>query len=163
MDAKKAIKAMLKSADSVWKGYVEDLKNEELFVRPVPGCNHMGWQLGHLIQSEHEMMSALAPGKMPPLPPGFAGKYTKDTAGIDDPKQFHTKDVYLKAAADQRTAALKVLDALTDADLDKEAPEAVRSYAPKVVDLFNLHGVHWLMHAGQWAVIRRKLGKPPLF
>jgi len=26
-----------------------------------------------------------------------------------------------------------------------------------------LHPQHWLMHAGQWAVVRRKLGKPPLF
>ena len=26
-----------------------------------------------------------------------------------------------------------------------------------------LAGTHWLMHAGQWAVVRRQLGRPPLF
>ena len=26
-----------------------------------------------------------------------------------------------------------------------------------------LLGTHWLMHAGQFVPIRRKLGKPPLF
>jgi hypothetical protein len=29
--------------------------------------------------------------------------------------------------------------------------------------LFSVEGSHWLMHAGQWAVIRRQLGRKPLF
>jgi hypothetical protein len=163
MDAKGAIKALLRSADVVWNGYVGDLKDEELFVRPVPGCNHIAWQLGHLIEGEHGMMSALASGQMPPLPPGFAERHAKEAARSDDPKQFFTKEVYLKAAAEQRSGTLKIIDSLSESDLDKDAPENVRAYAPKVVDLLNLQGLHWLMHAGQWAVIRRKLGRPPLY
>jgi hypothetical protein len=29
--------------------------------------------------------------------------------------------------------------------------------------VFSMQGSHWMMHAGQWAVLRRKLGRPPLF
>ena len=49
------------------------------------------------------------------------------------------------------------------ADFDKAAPESMKDYAPTVGDAFLILGSHWLMHAGQWAVLRRKLGKPPLF
>jgi hypothetical protein len=32
-----------------------------------------------------------------------------------------------------------------------------------VGDVFSMQGGHLLMHAGQWAVVRRKLGRKPLF
>ena len=59
--------------------------------RPHPDCNHTNWQLGHLIQSDHQMVSAVAPGKMPPLPDGFAEMYAKETASSDDPSAFLKK------------------------------------------------------------------------
>ncbi|MHC4880033.1 MAG: DinB family protein, partial [Planctomycetota bacterium] len=55
------------------------------------------------------------------------------------------------------------LEKQTDESLDGEAPEQMRAYAPTVGAAFSLHGSHWLMHAGQWAVLRRKLGREPLF
>ena len=48
-------------------------------------------------------------------------------------------------------------------DLDKPGPESMREYAPTVASVLMLLGSHWLMHAGQFVPIRRKLGKPPLF
>ena len=29
--------------------------------------------------------------------------------------------------------------------------------------MFSLFGSHWLMHCGQWAVVRRELGRKPIF
>ena len=63
---------------------------------------------------------------------------------------------------EQRAATFAALDALADADLDKESPEAMRAYCPKVADVFNLIGIHLVMHAAQWVPLRRKLGKPIL-
>lgn len=163
MNAKDAIKAAIESCDHIWQGYVQDLTDAELLVRPVPGCNHIAWQMGHAIAGEHFMMEGVAPGKMPPLPAGFAEKHDKATAGSDDPKAFLKKDEYLKLAAEQRRGTLAILAGLSEADLDKPGPEKMRAYAARVGDLMILQGTHWLMHAGQWAVIRRKLGKPPLY
>jgi len=70
---------------------------------------------------------------------------------------------YLKLHAEQRAGTKALLDKVTDGDLDKPGPEAFRAYCPTIAALFALQGSHWLMHAGQWAVIRRKLGRPPLF
>ncbi len=39
----------------------------------------------------------------------------------------------------------------------------MREYAPTVGVVLMLLATHFLMHAGQFVPIRRKLGKPPLF
>jgi hypothetical protein len=143
--------------------YLADLTDADLLVRPAPGCNHIAWQLGHLIQAEHGMLEGASPGSMPKLPEGFKEKHSKEKAASDNPKDFLTKNEYLKLFQQQRAATLALLDKVTEADLDKPAPEAMRSYCPTVGSIFTMQGTHWLMHAGQWAIIRRKLGKPPLF
>ncbi len=163
MNAREAIAKSMVMSDMICNGYLEDMTDAELLVRPVPGANHIAWLLVHLLNSEHSMIETAFPGSMPALPAGFAEKYKSETATSDDPKAFHTKAEYMKLRSEQRAATLKALEKLSDADLDKPSPEAFRSYAPTLSDLFGLHGAHGLMHAGQWAVVRRKLGRKPLF
>jgi hypothetical protein len=163
MNSREAIKLGLSCSNSVVQRYLADLTDAELLMRPVAGANHIAWQLGHLISAEHRMVEGACPGSMPALPPGVAEKYTKETAKLDSPGDFHPKAVYLKAYEEQRAATLRALDKLSDADLDKPAPAQFSSFLKSVGDLFSLQGSHWPMHAGQWAVTRRKLGRPPLF
>lgn len=163
MDTRTAIKKSLEMGAFISRAYVDDLTDEQLMLRPHPQCNHIKWQLGHLVTSEHRLINGVVPEAMPSLPPGFAENYTKDTAALDDPAKFDSKAELLRLAEQQRAATLAALDKQSDADLDKPSPEAVRSYAPTVGDVFLLQGSHWLMHAGQWVVLRRQLGKPALF
>jgi hypothetical protein len=72
MDSCAAIKVGIDTADFLVKGYLTDLSDSELMVRAAPGINHINWQLGHLITSEHGMIEQCLPGSMPPLPAGFA-------------------------------------------------------------------------------------------
>ena len=148
MNAKDAIRTSIAGADMVVDMYLEDLTDAELLVRPVPGTNHIAWQLGHLIQSENDMIEMVSPGVMPKLPEGFKAKYGKETAEIDDPKAFHTKAEYLKLLKEQRAGSLVALDKVNDTDLDKPSPEALRAYFPTVASIFTLQGSHRLMHAG---------------
>lgn len=163
MNTRDALKLSFPQADMITQGYLGDLTDEDLMVRAVEGINHLAWQLGHLISSEHWMIEQVCPGSMPPLPEGFAEKHKKETATSDDPAAFLKKDEYLKAYAEQRAGTLKALDSLSDDDLDKEGPESMKRICPTVGATFSMQPVHWLMHAGQWAVLRRKLGRPPLF
>ncbi len=73
----------------------------------------------------------------------------------------HAKDLSLADAV--KAASLAAVDATGEADLDKPGPESMRQYAPTVASILRLLGSHWMMHAGQFNPIRRKLGKPPLF
>lgn len=163
MNAREAIRIILEMADTVCLTYLDDLSDADLMRRACPGINHLKWQIGHLINSEHRMVSDCLPGSMPPLPPDFGTKYSKDTAAIDDPARFHSRQDLLALHKQQRTATLAALAAISDDDLDRPAPEAYRSYAPTVGAVFSMQGSHWLMHCGQWAVVRRQLGRPPLF
>jgi hypothetical protein len=163
MNTKEALKGGIDMAFYLANSYIEDLSDADLLVRPIPGTNHIAWQLGHAIQAEHEMLQGASPGAMPKLPAGFKEKHSKETAASDNPKDFLTKAEYLKLAGEQRAGTYAILEKLSDADLDKPSPEAMRSYCPTVGSIFSMQGTHWLMHAGQWPIIRRKLGKPPLF
>lgn len=163
MNAAAAIKLGLDMGEFVSLAYLGDLSDHDLLQRPGSGCNHIAWQLGHLIAGEHQMIEACFPGTMPSLPPGFAEKYAKQTAESDRAADFHTKDELLAVYRTQRTATLAKLATLADAAFDAEAPEAMRGYAPTVGAVFSMQGSHWLMHAGQWAVLRRQLGRAPLF
>ncbi|MBI3866747.1 MAG: DinB family protein [Planctomycetia bacterium] len=163
MNARDAIKININMANMICQSYLGDLTDADLLVRPVPGANHIAWQLGHLLVAEHGMVDAAVPGTMPPLPVGFAEKYSNDASKLDSASAFHPKSVYMSVYEQMRAGMLKALDKITDADLDKPAPEKFRSFLGTLGDLFSMQGSHWIMHAGQWAVIRRKLGKKPLF
>jgi hypothetical protein len=163
MNAREAIRSSIEMSGFISTMYLDGLSDAELLIRPVPGMNHIAWQLGHLIISENQMVEKTVPGSMPALPAGFAEKHTKETAPSDDPKAFCTKDQYVELMQTQRAATLAALAKLSDADLDRDAPEEFREYAKRVADVFNTQSAHWLMHAGQWVAVRRKLGRPAMF
>lgn len=163
MDTKTAIKTALDTANMICMAYLDDLSDEDLMHRPTEGCNHIKWQLGHLISSENQMISSCVPDSMPSLPDGFTEKYTKETASSDDATAFDSKESLLELYQQQRAGTLAALEAINVDDLNKESPEPMRSYAPTYGAAFIMQDAHWMMHAGQWAVIRRQLGRDPLF
>lgn len=163
MNSRDAIKLSINMGDMISMAYLQDLTDEQMMQRPHPECNHLKWQIGHLIASERMMIEGVAPGSLPALPDGFAERYGKETAKSDDASAFDTKEELLRIYQTQRAGTLAALDKLTDEELDKPSPEAMQGYAPNVAAAFSMQGSHWIMHAGQWAILRRQLGKPALF
>jgi hypothetical protein len=160
MDARTAIKLSIDTADMIAMMYLGDMTDAELMKRPCAGCNHTNWQVGHLIASENKFTNMVAPGAAPTLPAGFAERYSPEAATCDDPAKFCTKAELLEVYGVQRAATLAALASMSDTDLDK--PTGVE-YAPTVGAAISLQGSHWMMHVGQWAVVRRELGRKPLF
>ncbi|MEX2317731.1 MAG: DinB family protein [Pirellulales bacterium] len=163
MDFKDAVRASLGMSDFLVQRYLEDITPQELLTRPAPDANHIAWQLGHLIQSERHLIEAAVPGSMPALPAGFAERHTKDTAASDKPGDFLSKDDYMRVAKDIRAGTLKVLDSLSESDFDKPVTGRVPPFVKRIGEAFVLIGPHWSSHAGQWVVVRRKLGRPRMF
>ena len=160
MTTKDLLRRLIESSHWIVRTYVEDLSDAESLVRPVPAANHTAWQLGHMIGGTHKMLAAI--GQPPKLPEGFAAAHQRETNGSDDPKKFAKMAEYLALMDQMKAASLAAVDATPDADLDKPGPEAMRQYAP-TVGVLMLLGTHWAMHAGQFVVLRRKLGRPILF
>jgi len=162
MTAKDVIRQVIESCYMITREYLGDLQDKDLLVRPVPGANHIAWQLGHLISGSHMMLTAIG-RQVPALPPNFAEAHTKETSTSDDAAKFLKKNDYVAWMDKMRAASLAAVDATPDADLDRPGPESMRDYAPTVAAVLTILGTHLLMHAGQFALVRRKLGKPPLF
>jgi len=162
MTAKDVIRYVVESCHSITRDYVADLSDRDLLVRSVPQSNHIAWTLGHLITSAHQMLTQLGHAP-PPLPANFAESHTKEAATSDDPAKFFRKTDYLEWMDKMKAATLAAIDATTERDLDRPGPASMRDYAPTVGAVLTLLGTHWLMHAGQFVPIRRKLGKPALY
>lgn len=162
MNSKDWIRHSLQSSDFLVDAYLADITPAEMLARPVPGANHIAWQIGHLIASEWYLADKALPGKVPALPSGFAQKHNKETAAIDDPAAFLSKEEYLKLRKEVRANVLALVDKLTDEELQKPV-EKVPPMVKTVEQVLHFIGPHWVMHAGQWSVIRRKLGRAPLF
>ena len=160
MNAQEVLKTTLGITNMAMHSYLGDLSDADLLTRPGKGCNHIAWQLGHLIASNTQMLESVAPGMAPKLPEGFDKSYSKEMTSVNDPARFHTKQDYLDMFAKLDAATIAALDKSTEAQLDAPAPESLREWFPTVGHVYVLIVSHTLMHAGQWVPVRRMLDKP---
>ena len=89
MSLKNHIRWLIEQSDWITMAYVQDLADADFLLRPVPGMNHVAWQMGHMITGSKKMLSGL--GLPPALPAGFED-HTKGGLS-DDPAKFASKDV----------------------------------------------------------------------
>lgn len=160
MQASDAIKQSYNLSHMVLNSYVGDLSDDELRMRPHAGCNHIAWQLGHLIHSEISLLDSIAPGHAVELPAGFAEKHSKENAASNDSGDFHTRDEYMSLFAKIKDATFAALDSTDAVKLDDPAPERLRDFCGTVGGVYVLIANHVMMHAGQWVPVRRSLEKP---
>lgn len=160
MNTQDAIRKTLKMSAVVLSRYVDDLSDAELMERPGPGCNHLAWQLGHLISSENQLLEMVAPGAGIELPAGFAEQHSKDKKDDDNPEHFPGKQRYLDLFEQVHAATFAAIAKMSDADFDKPGPPQFQPMFPTAGDVVMLIATHGLMHAGQFVPVRRKLGKP---
>ncbi len=164
MNGCKVIETALASTQHILPMYLSDLTDADLLVRPVPGANHIAWQLGHLIASEiHLVRSQLPNAAFPELPAGFAEQHGKEKAAQEPPKGFGGKEQYVALFNRVREATKAAAAKLSEADLDRPTKGDMAPFAPTLGAFMVLVSNHTLMHVGQFSAVRRKLGKPVLF
>jgi hypothetical protein len=164
MTASDAIRTALQSTHHLITWFVSDLSDGDLLVRPVPGANHIAWQLGHFIVSETRLANQSAFKVVyPELPAGFEAQHGKETQSREPATGFATRAQYVDLFNKVRQATIAGLNGLKEADLDAPTTGPMAAFAPTLGALLVLTSNHSLMHAGQFSVVRRKLGKPVLF
>src|SRR5258708_11705520 len=115
---------------------LSDFSDGDMLVRPVPSANHAAWQLGHLINSESGMLNGVRPGSAPTLPAGFAEKFKKATAGVDDAAFFPKKAELLETLSKVRAVMIDLAKSATPSDMDQPTPENMRQFAPPGCHVF---------------------------
>jgi DinB superfamily len=163
MNAQDAITTALKGSQHLMNMYLADLSDADLLVHPVPNANHIAWQIGHLVVSETSMSKLNPTFVYTALPAGFAEQHNKETAFLNPPKGYLTKDKYLALFNAVREGTLAGVTKLSAADLDQPTTGPMAQWAPTLGAMLALTNNHTMMHVGQFTVVRRKVGKPVLF
>ncbi len=159
MDTRDAIRQSYEVGQMVLLSYVKDLSDDDLMLRPAEGCNHLAYQLGHLLSSEGSLLESICPGKSISFGADFDKHHDKENAGSNDASQFCSRDEYVEMFGKAKEATFAALATMSDEDLDQPGPEKFREMFPTVGSVFVLIASHGLMHAGQFVPVRRKLGK----
>src|SRR5437868_15355725 len=118
MKAKDALKIGLTSTQNLIGWYIGDLSDQELIVRPVPAANNIAWQMGHLIEGEPYLGSALPGATYPELPATIKGQYDKKSSSGTPAAGYLTKNQYLELFNKLRADTIANVESLSDADLD---------------------------------------------
>ena len=142
------------------QSYVGDMTDQELLTRPGENCNHVAWQLGHLISSEASLLNMIKDGSAIELPEGFAEAHDKSATGCDDAAKFWSKDEYLDLYQKTRKNSVETLNGMSEEEMNAESPEQFRAMCPDKRAMSMLVAAHPMMHVGQFVPVRRALGKP---
>jgi hypothetical protein len=140
----------------------DDMADKPLTFPTPEGGNHPMWVMGHLAWSEGQLQ------RMAGRPNPYADWDKQFGPGVEpaaDASRYPSFEVVRKAFTDMRAETLKLLDTLTDADLDKPikdcSPE-LREYVGTFATSFLLAIMHPMTHRGQLADARRAAGRKPL-
>ena len=163
MTGRQAIVAALEQTRDYLGQLLGDFSDEDMFARPVPGANHAAWQVGNVIVGDLYLVGTELPGtRYPELPAGFLDLHGPNGVGDDGPAGFLSKSEYLGLFSAVRGATIAAVGELDETDLDRPTSDQFREWTPTLGHLLLMTAQHTTMHAGQFSVIRRKLGKPVL-
>jgi hypothetical protein len=150
----------LSGSQKLLNRYCDDLTPAEYLHRPCGGANCVAWLIGHLVISERSALGRVGMKDLPPLPEGFEKRFARD---VDAPKaqDFGDVSILLPLFNQHRRLLIDTVKSLSAEALDKplDKPQPMFSNIWSVV---NFMGLHVAMHAGQFTISRRSLGRPPL-
>lgn len=150
---------LLGTSRYVLSAYLSDMTDQDILVCPVQGAHHTAWQLGHLLLNECRMVEGVKAGSGVSLPTDFEHAHGKEVP-LEATQGCLSVAEYKELMNSQRAKTLALLMELEEGDFSQPAPEFMRGYAKHVSSVFMSIASHELMHAGQIAVVRRRLGKP---
>jgi hypothetical protein len=145
---------------------VDNFKSDEdWFYRPVPNSNHALWIVAHLGLSDNMFASKFRP-EIDHKPDGWQDLFWFGSEIQEDRNAYPSPAEVLNYFRDRREVLMKVLDEVSDEELNAAAPpEGDRSAvagAPSIGQLFIFASFHEGIHSGQLTVIDRGLGNEPM-
>ncbi len=141
---------------------VADLSDEDIVLQPPGVPNHAAWTLGHVIHSCQAMAGEL--GVHPWLPGDWESRFGYGSLPAAVASQYPGKAALLAGLDEAGRRLRTALRELDQAALAEPLPdEQVREILPtKGHALLQIVAAHTAYHAGQLAVWRRAIGRPPV-
>jgi len=141
-----------------------DMQDAPLAAPTSKGGNHPVWVAGHLVYSEANLINHILLGDTNPLIEWkeLFGGGSEPTSNASD---YPSLDTLLAKWDDVRVQTMKVLDSLSDEDLDKpaaEPPPGREAFFGTCGQVLCIAALHPMMHRGQVADSRRAAGREAL-
>ena len=166
MDLKAHAKQLLSVSRRVTEGVAASLKTpDDWFYQAHPKANFPLWIFGHLGLADNRFISQFRP-QLANKPQGWDELFWFGSQHNSDRSAYPSPDEVLAYFRERRETLLKVLDEVTQDELNAPAPAAGQrspiAGAPSIGQLFLFAAVHEGLHGGQLTVAHRGLGNPPL-
>jgi uncharacterized damage-inducible protein DinB len=136
------------------------------FRQPTEGVTHVAWQVGHLAFAEYRLLLDRVRGPRPEdeqlIPEAFLAHFGRDSVPNPDPARNPAPGEIRAVFERVHDQALRELQNLPEAELDATALKPHRLFTTKAGALFWC-ARHEMLHAGQIGLLRRLLGRAPLW
>jgi hypothetical protein len=158
------IRTALDSSARATLALIDDMKDQPLTFPTPKGGNHPLWVMGHLAFVEGQVIQQFMLGRPNPV------AHWRELFGIGsqvsgEASRYPALAEIQKTFQDLRAETLKVLDTLSDADLDqpsKGAPPEFKEFLSSYAKCFLVVVMNTMNHRGQVADARRAAGRKPL-
>lgn len=159
MQSIELIRGSLKRSEDIVLAKIEDMREHSMVLSTPGGGAHTLWILGHLAYIEALMIRDFALGEEHPLA-DWQELFDGDRIS-PDARDFPEFDVVLDRCRGVRADTIKLLESLSEDDLDRasrNAPKAAMELFGTLRSCFAYAPEHWFMHRGQLADARRAAG-----
>lgn len=162
--------AMLTDQIRAARAYTESLLDADdpadWFRMPTEGVSHVAWQVGHLAFAGYRLALERVRGPRPDdvqlISDAFLAQFGRGSSPDPDPSSYPDA-AEIRATFDRVQArVITELAVLDDAELDRPVAVPHRLCGTKA-EILAWAARHEMFHAGQIALLRRLLGRPPLW
>jgi len=141
---------------------VDDLTEDEWLHQPVPGSNCAAWIVGHLTLITRGALLRNRVHGLPDFPADLKAKVTATSQIAGEQLGFGDTKELLALFDAHIEAYTSWVGSVTEEALAKE-PGTKVPFSTTLAEAIQFGAMHIAMHTGQLTIIRRSLGKPPLF
>ena len=158
------LRHQLEMSKNMTAGLLADMTDSPMTFPTPNGGNHPTWVAGHLAYAEASLLKHMMLGETNPLS-DWQSLFGIGSQPTDDAASYPPLGELLAKWDEMREYTLKVLDSLTEADLEKPSanvPEGREETFGTYGKILTMLAFHPLMHRGQVSDARRAAGRDAL-
>jgi DinB superfamily len=158
--------AGMRSAREYTRGLLEGVGDDDWFRMPSEGVTHIAWQVGHLAIAEYRLMLAQVRGTRPDderfIPASYVKLFGRGSTPSADASAYPSPRELRDVLDEVHQHALAELSSFPHQRLDLP-PEREHRLCKTKLDCLEWCARHEMLHAGQIGLLKRLLGKQPVW
>ena len=147
------------------KQFLKDLTDAEWIWSPPQYTTHMAWQVGHITVAQYSLCLRRVRGRTKAdeslISDAFIEAFKPGSKPVAEPEKNPSLDEIRRVFDAVHQHSVDELSGRSEAELDEPLADPHPRFKTKF-EAIEFSAFHEMVHAGQIAVLRRLMGKPPL-